>query len=102
MGKRSKKAGFDRITCIFQNPYFYYYEKTDKNLLDYEIEFKPTFSNLAIYNKSKKYTKKQNLKIRISIFTEKLKIYICFNKKKLVKRDYDEICNEILKIKSGK
>lgn len=96
--KEVKKAGFDDITYIFQHHYFYYDKTTDKTLFDFGIEFQPQFSMTSLYNNN---VTKQNLKIKISKFLQqKLHLYIHLNKRKeLIKYDYDQIWNEILKIK---
>lgn len=89
----AKKEGYEGITFIFQHPYYYFEEKTDKSLFNYGIEFQPSFSRLTRYGNN---TKKQNFKIKISTFLQKrLHIYLHF-KKKLVKYDYDEIWKELL------
>lgn len=88
------KAGFKGISFVFQHPYFYFDEKTDKSLFNYGIEFEPTFSRQICYGND---SKKQNLKIKISTFLQKrLHIYLHLRKKKLVKYDYDKIWNEML------
>lgn len=91
----AKKAGFKGITFIFQHSLYYFDPKTDKSLFDYGIEFQPGFSIRALYGND---SIKQNIKIKISTFLQKrLHVYLHINKsKKLIKRDYDVLWNELL------
>ena len=88
------KAGYEGITFIFQHPYYYFDKKADKSIFNYGIEFQPDFSKQTCYGTN---AAKQNFKIKVSTFLQtKLKIYIHFKKKKLVKYDYDKLWNESL------